>query len=155
MGEGLRPLPHAGKGYMRVRFFEATQGREKTVILAGVRETATFITGIEVDKEGDEVHGAGFDERRRVIAKSTIRGRVPMRMDNKYATLVVDTQGFIDLGGGWRAEKAENAGPRGGRVGVFNAWHESDPANVLTFEKLRSARAFAQDHGLGESGPQI
>jgi hypothetical protein len=127
-----------------VRFVD-DDGRTKTVLLSKVRTTSIFLTGIEVDREGDEVSGAGFDERRRMIHKKTLLKRTPMKMDNKYAELVEEGQ-KVDLGGGWWGERAENEGPRGGRRGVFNAWHESNPTEVLTFEKLRSARDWAQEH---------
>ena len=128
-----------------MRFVE-DDGKIKTVILDRVRATSRFITGIEVDKEGNEISGSDFDQRRRVISKKAIRRRTPLKMDNKYATLVSDETGKIDLGGGWWATRAENEGPRGGKVGVFNAWEESRPEEVLTFVHLREARRWAQEH---------
>ena len=154
MGEGLRPVSHPKGGYERVRFVD-DDSRTKTVFLDSVRQTGVFVTGIEVDKEGDEVSGKGFDQRRRVIAKKTILKRTPMRMDKKYAQLVEDTHAWIDLGGGWRAAKAENEGPRGGRVAVFNLWHESEGEDVLTFEKLKAAQSWVQEHPVETQGMQI
>lgn len=50
----------------------------------------TFLTGVEVNREGDEVAGKGFDERRHLIDLELVIRRVPMRMDMYYGELVKD-----------------------------------------------------------------
>ena len=47
-----------------------------------------MLTGIEVDREGIEVYGRKFDERRHMISVSLVTDRVLMKMDNTYGHLV-------------------------------------------------------------------
>lgn len=63
-------------------------GRTRSIYLQDVVEAGDVLTGIEVDREGDEVNGRGFDERRHIIATELIVRRVPMVMDNIYGELV-------------------------------------------------------------------
>jgi hypothetical protein len=77
--------------YERIRY-EANGGRG-TVIL---RDPTTIqfmgepaLTGTEVNREGEEVAGRGFDERQRIIQTECIVKRTPLVWNNKYGTLVV------------------------------------------------------------------
>jgi hypothetical protein len=61
-------------------------------------EDETFLTGIEVRKDGDEViprltdpEGNRFTQRKRVIDKSTIRVRIPGEISLMYGELVTTT----------------------------------------------------------------
>lgn len=71
--------------YERVR----VQGR--TIILKNPAETqflgAPALTGIEVNREGDEIAGRGADERRHIIALTEITRRTPLVMDDRYGEL--------------------------------------------------------------------
>jgi hypothetical protein len=62
-------------------------GRSRTIYLQDVSEIGSMLTGVEVDKAGDEVSGKGFDERRHVISLELVSKRVPMVMDNIYGEL--------------------------------------------------------------------
>jgi hypothetical protein len=46
-----------------------------------------FLRGTEVDREGDEVAGRGFDERVHLIEKACVVRRTPLRMNPKYGEL--------------------------------------------------------------------
>lgn len=72
--------------YERVTFKDG--GVLRTVILriAG-GESARFLCGTEVRLDGDEISGATFDRRLRIIEKSCITKRVPLRMNNTYCEL--------------------------------------------------------------------
>lgn len=48
---------------------------------------AECVTGIEVNKEGDEVRPAGADERQHIIQVTLIKRTTPMKMNLKYAEL--------------------------------------------------------------------
>lgn len=75
--------------YVRVRF-HSDNGRKQTVYLRDPQDV-TFggpcLRGYEVTREGDDVHGKGFDERLRLIAYSLIDEVTPMRMNLTYAEL--------------------------------------------------------------------
>lgn len=47
-----------------------------------------LLTGVELDREGMEVDGKGFDTRRHFISTDTIVNRVPVRMDKTYGEFV-------------------------------------------------------------------
>jgi hypothetical protein len=48
----------------------------------------TCLSGVEVDREGDEVAGRGADVRVRVVELTLIGSRTRVVMDRKYAQLV-------------------------------------------------------------------
>lgn len=74
--------------YERVRYTPDGGLPPKNVILRDVRQTTVFLTGIEVNFEGDEIAPFGVDERRHVIALSAVKRRTPMDFDLKYGMLV-------------------------------------------------------------------
>jgi hypothetical protein len=81
----------------------AQRGRARRLFLRDVAET-TFagvpaITGVEVDREGDEVqpskaylkaHGAEDGERRHILPTELVTKREPHVVDYLYGTLVPD-----------------------------------------------------------------
>lgn len=73
----------------RVTFKGAADSRAKTVWLRVTSESDLFLSGVELRADGEEVFGRGFDERQRIIDKSTIRARRPGCMDLFYGQLVV------------------------------------------------------------------
>ena len=72
----------------RVTYRPEGARRARTIYLEGVRETGNLLTGIEVNREGDEVSGKGFDERRHIISLELVVRRVPVVMDNLYGEYV-------------------------------------------------------------------
>lgn len=68
--------------------FHTEGGRSRTIYLEQVREMGLLLTGIEVDKTGDEVAPRGVDERRHIIALELVTKRTPVRMDNIYGEYV-------------------------------------------------------------------
>jgi hypothetical protein len=74
--------------YERVSFTSET-GTRRTVILRVTGDSALFISGIEVDKEGDAVRHGAVDETRHLIDKTLILRRTPMTMNMTYAQLEV------------------------------------------------------------------
>lgn len=65
-------------------------GRARTIYMENVQVMGggELLTGIEVNREGDEICGAKFDERRHIIELALVERRMPMRMDNIYGELV-------------------------------------------------------------------
>jgi hypothetical protein len=77
------------KRYERVTFDRSQiDVKRASVILEIINETTRFLTGYEVDNEGERiVPKGGCHERLHVIEKCVIKTRRPMRMNNKYAML--------------------------------------------------------------------
>lgn len=65
-----------------------SRSRPFTVILRDPVVSGPFLTGIEVDREGDEVAPKGVDERRHIIMVDLVTKRTPLVMDRLTATLV-------------------------------------------------------------------
>jgi hypothetical protein len=63
-------------------------GRSQSVFLRNPVTGGMFLTGIQVDKEGDEIAPKGFDERRLMIELDLIVNREPFVMDKIYGELV-------------------------------------------------------------------
>ena len=81
---------HAPTGttqYERVTY-RPEGGRARSIFLHKPTVSDIFVTGIEVNREGDAIAGKGFDERRHIIDKSLVLKRVPMVMDRIYGELV-------------------------------------------------------------------
>lgn len=74
--------------YERVRVVPDDGTKPFTVILRDVTTSERFMTGIEVDHEGDEVAGRGADERRHLISIDLVTKRTPLVMDRLTARLV-------------------------------------------------------------------
>lgn len=77
--------------YERVRF-----GRAQMVYLRDVKESVLAISGVEVNRYGDEVipkgrntEGQQYTDRLRFISKHLINGRQEMQMSKKCAELEV------------------------------------------------------------------
>ena len=67
--------------------------RARTIYLADVSVTESpllgeLLTGIEVDRQGDDVSGSKFDQRRHIISTEVITRRVPVVMDKIYGEYV-------------------------------------------------------------------
>lgn len=78
-----RELPRRFE-YARIVLTDGTR-----FILRVYQESERFITGTEVNAEGDEVIPAGATDRTRIVERSAIRKRTVMHMDKTYAMLVV------------------------------------------------------------------
>jgi hypothetical protein len=77
--------------YVRVRIradAASTAAGRRVVYLRVTSDTEQFLSGIEVDRTGEAVHGATFDQRRHVIQKACIATLVEMDVDRTYDTLV-------------------------------------------------------------------
>ena len=76
--------------YERVRY-TPEGGRAQTIILADVQEAVIIatdvLTGVEVNREGDEVAPRGVDQRRHVIDLNLISKRTVLTMDNHTGLL--------------------------------------------------------------------
>jgi hypothetical protein len=48
---------------------------------------AAFLVGIEVKKNGDEVHGKSYDERLHYVQRSAIKQTTPLEWNLTYAVL--------------------------------------------------------------------
>ena len=75
--------------YEKVMFRPEGETRSRSVILKNPQVTGRCLTGIEVKRDGDEVTAGGADERRRVIEMTLVTRRQEMRMDVRYAHLVL------------------------------------------------------------------
>lgn len=71
--------------FLRV-WLKGRSGRPITLRLTS--ETPQFVSGYEVNDDGDEVQPAGFERRLHLIQKSEIRQSQPMGLDNVYAQLI-------------------------------------------------------------------
>lgn len=61
------------------------RGVARTIYLEQVSEVGgQLLTGIEVDKQGEEVAPRGVDERRHFISLELVTRRTPVRMNNIY-----------------------------------------------------------------------
>lgn len=79
-----------GATYERVTY-RPEGGRARTIYLHRPTVSGIFLTGIEVDKEGDEVAPKGVDERLHMIELALVVERVPMEMHRIYGELVERT----------------------------------------------------------------
>lgn len=77
----------ASTPYERVTY-RTEDGRARTIYLHRPAVSGPFLTGIEVNREGDEIADRGYDERRHLIATSLVVKRLPMVMDRVYGELV-------------------------------------------------------------------
>lgn len=60
----------------------------KAFFIQVTSESDRFISGFEVDREGEEIRPGGlYDRRLRVIEKAATKSVSPYRMNNHYATL--------------------------------------------------------------------
>lgn len=72
--------------YERVRFQDG--GKPRAVFLRIVSETKRFVTGVEVDKYGEEIEPPGHDQRIRMIDLDAVISRRIYVMDLHYGELV-------------------------------------------------------------------
>ena len=72
--------------YAQVTF--SADGKTQKTYLRVTKDSDKFLSGYEVNKDGDEIASKGHDRRLRVIDKHAVTKVVPMRMDRTYATLV-------------------------------------------------------------------
>lgn len=71
--------------YERVQFRDGDIIR--SVFLRLTSDGARFVSGYEVDRQGEEIVPVGFDRRLRMIAKDTVIRRVAYEMDKTYGEL--------------------------------------------------------------------
>jgi hypothetical protein len=72
--------------YEKVTFLD--RGRKRSVFLRIERDGARYLHGTEVDKCADEIEGADFTERLRIIDKSFVTSRRHYVLDHHYGELV-------------------------------------------------------------------
>lgn len=70
-----------------MRYVKITQTDGKKYFLRVNIEGPKLISGIEVDKHGEEISPSGYDNRLRIVEKKLIKSMVEYRMNNHYATL--------------------------------------------------------------------
>lgn len=63
-------------------------GKARTIYLESPTVVGDLLTGIEVNREGDEIAPRGYDERRHLIALALVTRREAMVMDRIYGELV-------------------------------------------------------------------
>ena len=77
------------KNFERITFAKDAVGAPKgSIFLSVTSETDRILTGWEVNKDGDDVSGATWDRRKRIITKDCITKRVEYVLDKMFATLV-------------------------------------------------------------------
>lgn len=79
--------------YERVTFKPEGATKSTTVFLRVGRDSDVLLTGVEVNREGEEVSGTDkngkhFDSRTHIISKDLVTKRVEYAMNNKYGLLV-------------------------------------------------------------------
>lgn len=81
---------------MPYTYHKVTLENGKTIILQNLTTvpfrlslTGRAITGIEVNRNGDEISHAGFDERKHIISEDAVKSVREMRFSNRYGTLEV------------------------------------------------------------------
>jgi hypothetical protein len=60
---------------------------QRPVLLEVTSESDKWLTGYEVNREGERIEPKGADERLHLIAKDTIARRDPLRMNFHYGEL--------------------------------------------------------------------
>ena len=75
-----------------IRYLKITLVDGTRFILRVTKESSDFVHGYEVNAEGDEIVPPGYENRHRSVERALIAKTVPMRMNNKYATLEVVPQ---------------------------------------------------------------
>jgi hypothetical protein len=77
--------------YERVTFVDGS--RKARVYLRVTRDSPRFLSGIEVDKQGEEIEPHGYSQRIRLIDKRAIVSRREYVMDLHYGELVPARKG--------------------------------------------------------------
>jgi hypothetical protein len=85
--EAPRSMPTAMSKQSPIRYLAITTVEGKKFILRITRETPVLVSGIEVDKYGDEIVPTGFHNRTRIVDRDAIKRAVEMRMNVVYAQL--------------------------------------------------------------------
>jgi hypothetical protein len=75
-----------------IRYLKITQVDGTRYILRVTKESSKVIRGYEVNANGDEIVPPGACNRLRIVGRDFIAKIVPMRMNNKYATLEPDPE---------------------------------------------------------------
>jgi hypothetical protein len=81
--------------YTRITFRDGEKRR--TVILRNVDNSDRLVSGIEVDRHGDEIAPRGFDQRLRIIERELVASETALVMDMKYGELVAPARRLVDL----------------------------------------------------------
>jgi hypothetical protein len=85
----------------RVTYRPEGATRSKTIILRDPKVLGkvggdfTILTGLEVNKEDEEVAPPGVDRREHIISFVLVRRRTPLRMNLKYGELEKDPGGTL------------------------------------------------------------
>ena len=70
-----------------IRYLKITLVDGTRFILRVTKESSKIVHGYEVNDEGDEVVPPGYQNRHRIVERTSITKAVELRMNNKYATL--------------------------------------------------------------------
>lgn len=70
-----------------IRYARITLAQGDPFFIKIKSETLRFLTGVEVDREGDAVTSPGVDEKLHLIEVSELKKRVDYRMNLMYARL--------------------------------------------------------------------
>ena len=84
--------PYSPQHFERIRIGKAvgTDGKPlpaRTVTIRVLSESAQFLSGLRVDKNGEPVGPVGVDEVREMIALEAITKRTPLRLNLHYGEL--------------------------------------------------------------------
>jgi hypothetical protein len=75
------------EGHSPIRYLSVTTEDGASFLLRVTSQTARAIRGVEVDRDGEEVTGKGFDVRERIVEIGAIKKSVEMRMNVKYGRI--------------------------------------------------------------------
>jgi len=70
-----------------IRYLAITTEDGDKFVIRVTRETAKGVSGIEVDRDGEEIAPVGFHNRTRIIPRDAIRKAVEMRMNVVYGRI--------------------------------------------------------------------
>ena len=93
-GEAVRGMVKIGEAsdLLPIRYLQIKSkdynDKVRTVILKNVKESDRFISGIQVNREGDEIQTKGADRTMQVIDRDAILSTKELRMSRKYGELL-------------------------------------------------------------------
>lgn len=70
-----------------IRYLAITTTEGNKFMIRVTRETTMGVSGIEVDREGDEVVPVGYHNRMRIVPRDAIKRAVEMRMNVLYGRI--------------------------------------------------------------------
>lgn len=70
-----------------IRYLSITTTEGDKFTIRVTRETSNGVSGIEVDRDGDEIVPDGYHNRMRIVPREAIKKAVEMRMNLTYARI--------------------------------------------------------------------